>query len=96
MYPGTMTVTFNIRSKCKEATLTASSPTDQNYFLGSLSTYTIPAFTISYITNPCSLTYSLLNSDGTAIDSTIFTFAPLTRVLTMSSSDTLKKGTYEL
>ena len=59
--------------------------------------FIIPSFNQNLAHPTCSLfTYVLTKSDGTAIDSTIFTFTPATSNLRASSTDPLKVGIYNL
>ena len=59
--------------------------------------FVIPAFTQNLAHLTCSqFTYFLTKSDGTAIDSIIFTFTPATRNLRASTTDITKIGIYNL
>ena len=65
------------------------------YILGANLNFVIPSFTQNLAHPTCSLfTYVLTKSDGTAIDTTIFTFTPATSNLFVSTVDPLKVGMY--
>ena len=55
---------------------------------------TLPAFTTSV--TGCVVTYTLTNSDGTALNANLFTFTPATSLLVISSTDNTLVGTYSL
>ena len=64
------------------------------YLKDAASSVTLPAFTSNRAYMP--IVYSLLNSDSTTIDATLFTFTAATRVLTISSSTASKIGVHNL
>ena len=91
----TIDVIFKISvTHCASTTITASTFADTQYSVTAPSTiFTFTAFTF---TSLCAHSYTLTKSDGTAIDSALFTFDATNLKLTVYTTDNTKVGTKAL
>jgi hypothetical protein len=92
----TTTFTITINTKCYGQSVSSSSISDGSYDVASSSTIveTFSPFSITGTGACTSITYTLTKSDGTAFDTSVFTFSPSLLTLGTSTCDTAKIGTY--
>lgn len=94
-----MTFTLNIINPCLSAVITPPSVLDKSYYVlsGLTLNFVLPIYQQNLVHSTCThFTYSLVNSDETVLDSSIFSFDPISRTLSVTSNDISKIGVYTL
>lgn len=91
----TTTFYLTVLSQCYWATVTAQASTIPTYFVNS---GTVNTSLISFTRNNtnCALTYTLKNSDGTTIDTSLITFSSSPLQISVATTNTAKVGIYNL